>query len=275
MKKLVYATFLKPNGGFRTSYLPLVLFVLLALVQACSKDPDGEPIAASGNGLAAGECRFKTMADSAQFTYDNQNRITKLANYEYTYTANSVTLTDAKVNKSIMIFNLKANGYPANLTVQGLTDTIAQNLTWFVYNADSSLALSRSFIWVKDKYVYDGKQAYTWTNKNLTRIISYGKDSINALAVVNIAYDTSKLDKRKPIFEKFLPYVPNFAFFYMPKSASKHLPKDLQLVVTGGPTNYYQIYQFSDAKGNVLREAMRLQGGAEVLSKNYTYECKD
>ncbi len=118
MKKLVYATFLKPNGGFRTSYLPLVLFVLLALVQACSKDPDGEPIAASGNGLAAGECRFKTMADSAQFTYDNQNRITKLANYEYTYTANSVTLTDAKVNKSIMIFNLKANGYPSNLTVQ-------------------------------------------------------------------------------------------------------------------------------------------------------------
>jgi hypothetical protein len=61
----------------------------------------------------------------------------------------------------------------------------------------------------------------------------------------------------------------------MPKSASKNLLKDLQLIVTGGGTNYYELYYNFDAKTNVLREAMRLKGGAEVFGKNYTYECKE
>jgi hypothetical protein len=254
---------------------PFILLCLLILVQSCSKNSDPVPPSNTGNGLAAGECRFKSQADSAQFTYDNQNRIIKLANYEYTYTANAVVLKDTKVDKSIMKFNLKANGYPANLELMGLTDTMTQYLTWFVYNADSTLALSRSFVLVKDRYVYDAKQVYTWTNKNLTRVVSFGKDSINAQVIINMAYDTSKLDKRKPIFEKQCDYSPNFALDYMPKSASKNLLKDLQLIVTGGGTNYYELYYNFDAKTNVLREAMRLKGGAEVFGKNYTYECKE
>lgn len=273
MNKLNYSQV--PNKVFSLNFIPFLLLFVLFLVQACSKDPGGEPIVATGNGLAAGECRFKSVADTAFFSYDNQNRITKLANYEYTYTVNSVTLTDAKVDKSIMKFNLKPNGFPANLEVRGLTDTIAQTLTWFVYNLDSTLALSRSFILVKDKYVYDAKQVYTWTNKNLTRVTAFGKDSVNAQVIVNMAYDATKLDKRKAVFEKQCDYLPNFALDYMPKSASRNLLKELQLIVTGGATNYYELYYNFDAKSNVLREAMRLKGGAEVFGKNYTYECKD
>lgn len=256
-------------------FAPFVVLCLLILVQSCSKNADTVPPSNAGNGLAAGECRFKSQADSAQYTYDNQNRIIKLANYEYTYTVNSVTLKDTKVDKSILKFNLKSNGYPANLEKMGLTDTIAQNLTWFVYNVDSTLALSRTFVWVKDRYVFSSKMAYTWTNKNLTRVLSYGKDTVSAQVVINMAYDTSKVDKRKPIFEKQCDYFPNFSLDYMPKSASKHLVKSMQVVFTGGPTNYYEVYHYFDAKGNVLREAMKLQAGAEAFAKNYTYECKD
>ena len=39
--------------------------------------------------------------------------------------------------------------------------------------------------------------------------------------------------------------------------------------------HYYELYYNFDAKTNVLREAMRLKGGAEVFGKNYTYECKE
>jgi hypothetical protein len=273
MKSRNYFLFLSPKQ--RVQLISILFLGLLCLVQACSKNADDVPPVNSGTGLAAGECRFKTQADSAQYTYDNQNRIVKLANYEYSYTNNSVTLKDIKVNKNILKFNLKSNGYPTNLEQQGLTDTIAQQLTWYVYNPDSTLALSRTFAWVKDKYVFSSKMVYTWTNKNLTRVLSYGKDTVTAQVVINMAYDTSKMDKRKPIFEKQCDYLPNFSLAYMPKSASKNLVKDLQVIFTGGPTNYYQVYYYFDPKGNVLREAMKIQGGAEVLAVNYTYECKD
>lgn len=268
-----YSFYFSPN--FRMNFLPFILVAFILLVQACSKDLEPAPPANTGNGLAAGECRFKTKSDTAFFTYDNLNRITKLANYEYTYSANKVVLKDSKVDKSIMTFNLKSNSYPINLEVMGLTDTIAQELTWFVYNPDSSLALSRTFVWVKDRYVYDSKVVYTWTNRNLTRVMGYGKDSVSAWVVINMAYDTSKLDKREPIFKKFIAHEPNLSIGYMPMSASKHLVKDLQLIVTGEPAQYYQVYHTLDAKGKVLREAMRLQGGPEVLGVNYTYECNE
>ncbi|MCG9879752.1 MAG: hypothetical protein MH472_04060 [Bacteroidia bacterium] len=256
--------------------LPMFVFLgLVILVQSCSKDPEPPAPGNTGTGLAAGECRFKTQSDTAVFSYDNFNRITKLGNYEYTYLSNKVVLKDTKVDKSIMTFNLRPNSYPANLEVMGLTDTIAQELTWFVYNPDSSLALSRTFVWVKDKYVYDSKVVYTWTNKNLTRVMGYGKDSVTAWVVINMAYDTSKIDKREPIFKKFLAYEPTISIGYMPMSASRHLLKDLQLILTGEPAMYYQFYHTFDAKGKVLREAMRSQSGTEILGVNYTYECNE
>jgi hypothetical protein len=251
-------------------------FFALIMVQSCKKD-DTNTTETPSTGMVSGECRITRMDDTSVIAYTNDNRVSKISTYSYTYGTNSVTLLDNFLFKEKIIFSLNAAGYPINRGIWGLepSDTLADQLTWYVYNSDSTLALSRTYLLAKDKYVFDSKSVYTWTKKNLTRVVEYGKDTVNAILVVNLAYDTAKVDNRKANFEKMYTFNPIYSLDMMPKSSSKNLVTDMQYSITGQAPQYYKITQTRNTKGNVTQEVIKTLAGAEVYSQNFLYECKD
>jgi hypothetical protein len=256
--------------------LLIAAFFALILVQSCKKD-DTNTTETPSNGMVSGECRITRMDDTSVIAYTSDNRISKISTYSYAYAANSVTLTDNTLFKEKIIFSLNTVGLPINRGIWGLgaADTMANELTWYVYNSDSTLALSRTYLLAKDKYIFDSKSVYTWTKKNLTRVVEYGKDTVNAILVVNLAYDTAKVDNRKANFEKMYTFNPVYTLDMMPKSSSKNLLTDMQYSISGQAPAYYKITQTRNAKGNVTQEVINTLAGALVYSQNFLYECKD
>lgn len=249
------------------------LLLLTLLLASCKKDSSGTDTTPTGNGMAPGECRITRMDDTSAITYTSENKISKVSTYFYTYTSNKVILTDKTHDNTILIFNLDAKGFPVNMEEYGLSDTIAQSKTWFVYNADSTLAISRTYNLFTDKYVLQGKNVYTWTNKNLTRVVTYGSDTINGQLLVNVAYDLTKIDKRKSNYEKLYTYSPVYVVDFLPKCASVNLATDLQMTVTGQPASYYKISQTLNTKNYVTQEVIKDLAGQEVYHQNFSYEC--
>jgi hypothetical protein len=241
---------------------------------SCSKEKASEPEPIS-NGMSPGECRIKLMRDTAMVLYDNQNRVTKVSSFLYTYLPNLVQVKDANIYKQTYDFALNAKGYPIHVGLFEPGDTVARELTWFYYNPDSTLAYSRTFNWVKDRYFYQSKIVYTWTNKNLTRMMAYGLDSTKGELTINLAYDVTKLDKRKANFEKLYAFVPYFSVDFMPKSYNVNLITEMQVNVTGNSPVYYAMTYLYDAKGNITSEVISIKGGAKVYEDHFVYECNN
>ncbi|MDZ4667521.1 MAG: hypothetical protein SGJ00_06520 [bacterium] len=248
--------------------------VVFLLLGSCAKEKASEPQPIS-NGMGPGECRFKLMSDTAMVVYDNLNRITKVASFTYSYSANLVQLKDPTIYKQTYDFALNAKGYPVNVGLFEPGDTAARELTWFNYNADSTLALSRTFVWVKDRYFYSTKTVYTYTNKNLTQMMAFGPDSSKGQLTINLAYDITKLDKRKANFEKMYAFEPYFSVGFMPKSYNLNLITEMQVNVTGNTPIYYAMGYLYDAKGNITTETISVKGGAMVYEKRFAYECNN
>lgn len=262
------------SGFFGHSFSLLICLALFTLV-SCSKKEESKPDEVVSNGMASGECRLTLMDDTAMVSYDNQNRVAKIGWYSYSYLPNMVRLSDPTHDKKTYDFKLDAKGYPVNVGLWVPGDTIASELTWFVYNPDSTLSLSRNFVWQKDHYAYNGKVVYTWTNKNLTRVIAYGQDSTRGSLVVNLAYDLNKLDNRTPNYEKMYAYVPFYTVDFMPKSISKNLLSDMQITPTGSAPQYYSLGYLFDAKGKITYETISIKGGQQLYDAMFRYECKD
>jgi hypothetical protein len=255
----------------------VVLFVVLFTLESCSKkeDPKTEDPTPTPNGMAPGECRLTLMDDTATITWDAQNRVSKIGYFTYTYLPNMVRLSDPTHYKKTYDFKLDAKGYPVNVGLWIPGDTVASELTWFNYNADSTLALSRNFVWQKDHYVYEAKTVYTWVNKNLTRVIVYGNDSTRGDLVVNLAYDINKLDNRMPSYSKLYAYVPFYTADFMPKSLSKNLLSEMQIIPTGSAPQYYTLGYMFDAKGKITYESISIKDGQQLSDVMYRYECND
>jgi hypothetical protein len=215
------------------------------------------------------------MDDTAAVSYDAQNRVAKVGRFSYTYLTNMVRLSDPTYYKETYDFKLDAKGYPINVGLWVPGDTIASELTWFNYNADSTLALSRNFTWQKDHYAYSGKTVYTWSNKNLTRVVAYGQDSTRGDLVVNLAYDVNKLDNRTSNYEKMYAYTPFYTVDFMPKSISKNLLSEMQIIPTGSAAQYYTLGYLFDAKGKITYETISVKGGQQLYDAMFRYECKD
>lgn len=262
-------------SGFLGHSFSLLLCLAFFTLVSCSKKEESKPDPVVSNGMASGECRLTLMSDTAIILYDAQNRVSKIGTFAYTYLPNKVRLSDPTTYKQTFDFNLDAKGYPINVELWLPGDTMASELTWFYYNLDSTLSFSRNFGRVKDKYIYKAKTVYTWTNKNLTRMVAFGLDSTRGSLVVNLAYDVNRLDNRRANFEKLYGYIPYYTVDFMPMSISKNLLSEMQIIPIGNPAQYYEMGYLFDAKGKITLETVSVKGGALVFDSQFKYECND
>jgi hypothetical protein len=257
---------------FYSYFLPVILVALLS-ISACKKDNTTTTKDDTGNGLPAGMCRI-TAFDSTFITYYSNGKPKSFDEFNYTYTGNEVKISGTKTSTEVYVLTLNSAGFPDVISYfLKPTDTAAYQKIYFTYNADTTLNSTRTYIHDVDKYYFLSKDAYTWTNRNLTRIINYGKDTSTGTFVYNMSYDLTKKDTRKYTLEKLFLVSPLFYGRFMPGVTSINLIDGVQEIPTGGQTTYNtMLYEF-DNKNNVIKETYKDNTGPINYSVKINYEC--
>ncbi|MCF8426368.1 MAG: hypothetical protein K9H61_12415 [Bacteroidia bacterium] len=257
---------------FSAYFLPVLLIALLS-ISACKKESTTTTPDETGNGLPAGVCRI-TSIDSTFITYYSDGKPKSFSEFNYTYTGNEVKISGSKSSTAVYVLTLNATGFPEVMSYfLKPTDTAAYQKMYFTYNADTTLNSTRTYIHDVDKYYFFSKDAYTWTNRNLTRIINYGTDTTTGKFVYNMSYDLTKKDTRKYTLEKLFLVSSLYYGRFMPGVTSINLIDGVQEIPTGGLTTYNtMLYEF-DSKNNVTKETYKDNTGPINYSAKYKYEC--
>ncbi|OYU95603.1 MAG: hypothetical protein CFE21_10700 [Bacteroidetes bacterium B1(2017)] len=265
-------TFKNLKRAFSLGTKLVLITGFLFSLNACKKDSGSGSTTTEDDGLLPGQCRV-IVHDSDAITYSG-TKITGFGNYKYTYKDTLVSVADAKSDSMTYKFSMNKSGFPASVGAWGFQDTIPFAYMLFYYNADNTLRKSVEFTRFGDKYTVSGKNLYTWTAGNLTRILNFGSDTSVQTNQFNVVYDLTKTDTRKTFKQQILLNSPIYANDLMEGVSSVNLPSSIQQIITGGSTYYNKMAYVFDAKNNVTLETYQDATNAEIYHLRYTYQCK-